>query len=148
MIKKIIACVFTVGVLGGLAYYSGSLYSEKALAEDSLRIKAPLSASFELDFTKNEIPESRTVEQQPPEEDRQEVSAEAEAVQTETGDYQYYLEDEAGRVMIYEADRETVYEDTEITMDLLPEALQEEIRGGKGLKGPRELYDFLENYSS
>ncbi len=49
---------------------------------------------------------------------------------------------------IYLGDRETLYEETEITLEDLPDDLKEEVLRGKGLKSPGELYDFLENYSS
>lgn len=58
------------------------------------------------------------------------------------------LVEEFGYVNIYLGDRETVYEFTDIPITSLPEALQNEICTGKGLKGEQELYDFLENYSS
>ncbi len=77
---------------------------------------------------------------------RRQVSARADRVLAEA--CQYYLVEEQGRVNIYLSDRETVYEYTDITMDMLPEELQQEITAGKGLSGERELYDFLENYSS
>ncbi len=69
-------------------------------------------------------------------------------VLAETEDYLYYLIEEFGYVNIYLADRETIYEYTNITMDMLPAALQSEISEGKGMTSERELYDFLENYSS
>ncbi len=151
MIKKIAACVFTVGILGGLAYYSGSLYSEKAVNEDPASLRAPISASLQREIRESAdrdrellVPE----QEQKMDESRQEASTEAEAVQAEAEPYLYYLEEEGGYVRIYEADRETIYEETEITMDMLPEELQSEIREGRGLRSIGELYDFLENYSS
>ena len=76
------------------------------------------------------------------------MSAEADAVQAETEKEYYYLIEESGRINIYLEDRKTLYEETEITMDELPEELKQEIRSGKSLAGEGELYDFLENYSS
>ena len=38
MTKRIIAGLLTVGILGGLAYYSGTLYSEHAGEEDLLSL--------------------------------------------------------------------------------------------------------------
>ena len=74
--------------------------------------------------------------------------ASAEAVRDEMEAYLYYLVFEAGNVKIYLGDRETLYEETEITLEDLPDDLKEEVLRGKGLKSPGELYDFLENYSS
>lgn len=62
--------------------------------------------------------------------------------------YHYYLTEENGAVSVYLDDRTTLYEYTTIKINSLPSHLQEEIRKGKFLEGDRELYDFLENYSS
>ncbi len=37
---------------------------------------------------------------------------------------------------------------TDVIMEILPAALQEEIHEGKYLKNEEELYNFLENYTS
>lgn len=63
-------------------------------------------------------------------------------------EYSYYLVEEFGYVNIYNADQETIYEYTEISIGDLPQELQEEICTGKGVLSEQELYDFLENYSS
>ena len=42
----------------------------------------------------------------------------------------------------------TVYETTEISKDTLPPAVQEQISQGYVIKNSRELYSFLENFSS
>ena len=55
---------------------------------------------------------------------------------------------EEGYVNIYLADGETLYEETEITLEDLPEDLKGEVLKRKGLSSTGELYDFLENYSS
>ena len=47
-----------------------------------------------------------------------------------------------------EGDHETIYEMTEIPLDALPETVQEEVKDGKFVETARELYGFLENYSS
>ena len=77
---------------------------------------------------------------------RWQVLAQADRLLTKT--YQYYLVEEQGYINIYLSDRETIYEYTNITMDMLPEELRQEIMAGKGLSNEGELYDFLENYSS
>lgn len=61
---------------------------------------------------------------------------------------QYYLKEEDGYVNVYMNDRETLYENTTIRLESLPYGLKAEIQEGKYLKDDRELYNFLENYSS
>ena len=134
-------------VFGGLAYYSGILYLEKSVPENQAYMKAPvvffpeeqrLEQEEQKEYKENPLKDTETA--------RRQVSARADRVLAEA--CQYYLVEEQGRVNIYLSDRETVYEYTDITMDMLPEELQQEITAGKGLSGERELYDFLENYSS
>lgn len=62
--------------------------------------------------------------------------------------YQYYLTEEQGCVCIYQNDKKTLYENTSICINSLPKSLQEEIKNGKYIRTEKELYDFLENYSS
>ncbi|MCI9682584.1 MAG: hypothetical protein HFI26_14530 [Lachnospiraceae bacterium] len=147
MIKKIAAAFMAVLVFGGLAYYSGILYLEKSVPENQAYMKAPvvffpeeqrLEQEEQKEYKENPLKDTETA--------RRQVSARADRVLAEA--CQYYLVEEQGRVNIYLSDRETVYEYTDITMDMLPEELQQEITAGKGLSGERELYDFLENYSS
>ena len=49
---------------------------------------------------------------------------------------------------MYLSDKETVYEFTEIPVNDLPEEIQQEIATGKYIPTVKELYAFLENYSS
>lgn len=149
MTKRIIAGLLTIGILGGLAYYSGFLYSEKALAEEQIHLNASVAGSLKEElWAYGESLEHEKREKGEWEENRQEASVEADAVQAETEKELYYLVVEEGYVNIYLEDRKTLYEETEITMEDLPEELKEEVRRGKGLAGKGELYDFLENYSS
>lgn len=60
----------------------------------------------------------------------------------------YFLTEKDGLVLVCLSDRETVYETTSIRISSLPEVIQKEIREGKYLKDQKELYSFLENYSS
>ena len=60
----------------------------------------------------------------------------------------YYLCEKDGCVAVYLGDRRTVYETTSISVKLLPQKLQEQIRKGKWIRSQEELYGFLENYSS
>ena len=62
--------------------------------------------------------------------------------------YEFVLCEEEGYVMVYYADRETVYDTTDIRLEDLPANLQQEIREGKEMGSQQELYNFLESYSS
>ncbi len=60
----------------------------------------------------------------------------------------YYLKEQDGYVIVCLPDRSTVYETTSISVELLPESVKKEILQGKYVGSRRELYGFLENYSS
>ena len=60
----------------------------------------------------------------------------------------YYLMEVNGFVVVYLSDKKTPYEYTDIKCDGLPSEMQEEIRNGKYMEDAKELYGFLENYSS
>lgn len=81
-----------------------------------------------------------------------EQNEEQEELVTTKGEAQkndgYYVMELHGYVAVYLSDKETLYETTEISMQDLPEEVQEEVRVGKYLETTRELYGFLENYSS
>ncbi len=60
----------------------------------------------------------------------------------------YYIGVEGNHIVVYLADKKTVFEETEIDVTLLDEEVYEEIQKGKYIKSTKELYGFLENYSS
>lgn len=60
----------------------------------------------------------------------------------------YYLCELQGYVVVYLGDHETIYEMTEIPVSALPETVRLEVEAGKYVETARELYGFLENYSS
>ena len=62
--------------------------------------------------------------------------------------YEYVIVEEEGYLLVYMQDLETIYMYTNIRLAELSESLQDEIRIGKPFKDLKELYDFLENYSS
>lgn len=70
----------------------------------------------------------------------------ADAVAEET--YEYVLVDHNNYVAVYQLPERTIYEYTDVIMDVLPEETREEIRKGKYLRNEEELYNFLENYTS
>ena len=51
-------------------------------------------------------------------------------------------------IVVYEEDRSTLYMNTDILLERLPDALQREIMEGKLVASEEELYLFLESYSS
>ena len=149
MSRKITAACLAVAVLGGLAYYSSYLYSIKNTEKEDI----PLQEQLQAEQPDELLPEELAEEQQEVSSAPASVQAETESkteskTENETENYAYYLVEEFGYVNIYLADKESIYEYTDITIDSLPEDLQLEICTGKGIADEQELYDFLENYSS
>ncbi|MDO4275964.1 MAG: hypothetical protein Q4D16_20030 [Eubacteriales bacterium] len=73
----------------------------------------------------------------------------SEAASAQEGGYGlYYLKEKDGCVAVYESDKTTLFEPTNIPVSMLPDTLKQEICRGKYLKSQAELYSFLENYSS
>ena len=62
--------------------------------------------------------------------------------------FTYAVVAEEGFLTVYEQDLTTVFLYTGISYDSLPASLQGEIDQGKLFATERELYEFLENYSS
>lgn len=60
----------------------------------------------------------------------------------------FYLAVYNNEVVVYLEDRKTVYIETEISLDSLPEQLQHDIIQMLWIENEEKLYDFLENYSS
>lgn len=60
----------------------------------------------------------------------------------------FYLAAYDNMVWVYLEDRQTVYIETDIRVDLLPEELQQQIIEMKWVENQEELYNFLEDYSS
>lgn len=60
----------------------------------------------------------------------------------------FYLAVYDNEVLVYLEDKETVYIETDIMLEQLPEALQREIIDMLWIEDEEELYDFLEAYSS
>ena len=66
---------------------------------------------------------------------------------TDLDDY-YFIKENNGYVTVYYADEETVYEYTSIPVEELPIGIQNELKKGKRVNTVRQIYGFLENYSS
>lgn len=60
----------------------------------------------------------------------------------------FYLVNEKNYVVVYCDDMQTVYMNTNITLDSLPDHLKQEIIQNKYVATEEELYNFLESYSS
>ena len=137
MAKRFLAAMAGIAFLMTLAYYSGSLRSERAMEQEKERLLAQIE-SLEL-LTKEQAAASGGEKtQMKPEGTGSEESAE----------FRFFIKEADGLVNIYREDGTTLYETTDIPVSLLPEALRREIRAGKGVATEQELYDFLENYSS
>lgn len=60
----------------------------------------------------------------------------------------YYIRFSRGCLTVYYSDKETVYEYTDIGLDALPADVRAKALSGFAVKDEKELYDFLETYSS
>ncbi|MDE7013061.1 MAG: hypothetical protein K2P19_00085 [Kineothrix sp.] len=60
----------------------------------------------------------------------------------------FYLVNEKNYVVVYCDDLKTIYMNTNITLDSLPDELKQEIIQNKYVATEEELYNFLESYSS
>ena len=62
--------------------------------------------------------------------------------------YKYMIYQDGERLTVYESDSVTVFMETDILVDELPEDMREQLKLGVGISTEEELYDFLESYSS
>lgn len=62
--------------------------------------------------------------------------------------YKYIIYQDGERLTVYESDSLTVFMETDILVDELPEDMREQLKLGVGISTEEELYDFLESYSS
>lgn len=69
-------------------------------------------------------------------------------ISQEYNTYYFYAKDDEGRVSIYDMKSQTLYMETGIETNMLPESVQQELESGIYFKDEMELYDFLESYSS
>lgn len=117
-------------VLCGSAYTIGYYYSVRQSEKEMAKELALLEAQRE----------EETLE-----EDKRPNSQESAV---EAVSYEYVLGEQDGYVIVYYADRETVYSITDISVKYLSSELQREISEGKPISGEEELYNFLESHSS
>lgn len=145
MAKRILAGCLAAVILAGLGWYAGFLHSESRAGKEQEKLWQELMSLGERIAAQEQAQEERTAQEQP---ERAEASAAPDSVVNDTGSHEYYLVEEDGRVTIYRIEGQTLFEYTGITVESLPEELQGEISHGKRVSGEKELYDFLENYSS
>ena len=145
MAKRILAGCLAAVILAGLGWYAGFLHSESRAGKEQEKLWQELMSLGERIAAQEREQEERTPQEQP---ERAEASAAPDSVVNDTGSHEYYLVEEDGRVTIYRIEGRTLFEYTGITVESLPEELQGEISHGKRVSGEKELYDFLENYSS
>ena len=81
-------------------------------------------------------------------EDTGDTTEEAAESMSYVSNDKYYLTSEDGRIVIYESDRNTLYCETAIRTEHLPKQIKESIADGMTFQSEKELYEFLENYSS
>lgn len=60
----------------------------------------------------------------------------------------YYAKSFNGTIVILQGDEKTVYEYTQIPVNILPDNIQEDVQKGYYLEDENALYNFLETYSS
>ena len=60
----------------------------------------------------------------------------------------FYIKEKDGRLIVYESKSDQIYMETSIEISSLPYDLLEKLESGIYFESERELYDFLESYSS
>lgn len=102
---------------------------------------------FSFQYSKKQAEEEARLKQEIMESVKEEEDAVAAEGNVSKGEV-FYLMDLNGFVAVYKADKETIYEYTNIVVEDLPEDVRQEIQEGKEIRSVEKLYGFLENYSS
>ena len=102
---------------------------------------------FSFQYSKKQAEEEARLKQEMMESVKEEEDAVAAEGNVSKGEV-FYLMDLNGFVAVYKADKETIYEYTNIVVEDLPEDVRQEIQEGKEIRSAEKLYGFLENYSS
>lgn len=102
---------------------------------------------FSFQYSKKQAEEEARLKQEIMESVKEEEDAVAAEGNVSKGEV-FYLMDLNGFVAVYKADKETIYEYTNIVVEDLPEDVRQEIQEGKEIRSAEKLYGFLENYSS
>lgn len=148
MAKRLLAAMAGIAFLMTLAYYSGSLRSERAMEQEKERLLAQIE-SLELLTKEQAAAPGDSVQADTAASGGRKTQVKMEETGSEEpAKFRFFIKEADGLVNIYREDGTTLYETTDIPVSLLPEALRQEIQAGKGVATEQELYDFLENYSS
>ena len=78
----------------------------------------------------------------------EEKQEQALPISQEYTSYQFYIKDDAGRLVVYETKDQTIFTQTGIETETLPAELQTKLDAGIFFQNEAELYNFLESYSS
>lgn len=148
MAKRLLAAMAGIAFLMTLAYYSGSLRSERAMEQEKERLLAQIESLELLTKEQAAAPGDRVQADIAASGGRKTQVKMEETGSEEPAKFRFFIKEADGLVNIYREDGTTLYETTDIPVSLLPEALRQEISAGKGVATEQELYDFLENYSS
>ncbi len=62
--------------------------------------------------------------------------------------YMFYAKEEYGKLVIYHVNNQEIYMETGIEIATLPEEIRQNLDTGIYFETEKELYDFLESYSS
>lgn len=63
-------------------------------------------------------------------------------------DYKYTIVDDEGRLTVYIIKTKQIFLESAIETELLPAEIQEKLKTGIYFKNEKDMYDFLESYSS
>lgn len=123
---------YMIGFFSVLFLITGCLIAGYQVSYHNLLEKEKEKA---IELTKNEKNDSIQIRRS---------SAKGESV----SDDAYYLKELHGYVAVYLQDGTTLYETTSLSVNNLPDEVQQDLKNGIYLKSAEELYGFLENYSS
>lgn len=96
----------------------------------------------------NESGRNQTDDTTAPIENSTENNTQSLTSSNEYSTYYFYAKNDNGRISVYDVKTQTLYMETGIEVEFLPEELQQELESGIYFKTEEELYDFLESYSS
>ena len=97
---------------------------------------------------KRDNPTEQIEEQQIQEIEREKMVSPSVETNKELTYFKYMIYQDGERLTVYESDSTTIYMQTDIMVEQLPEDVREQLDLGIGIQTEEELYDFLESYSS
>ena len=77
-----------------------------------------------------------------------EVQTEENSQSLKKEEYKYYILEIEGRISVFETTNHSIFLDTAIKAAYLPDHLREELKEGIYFKTEKDMFDFLESYSS